>query len=85
MMIDNENWQGKPKYSETTCSNATLTTTSPTCLDLGSNPGHRDGKPATNRLNHGTDELNCYYYITAKLTVKVLLAIAIMFGSIHFK
>jgi hypothetical protein len=46
----NENWQGKPKYSEETCSSAT----NPTWPDLESNPGRRDGKPATNRVSCGT-------------------------------
>jgi hypothetical protein len=50
----NENWQGKPKYSEKTCSSATLFTTNPTWSDLGSNPGRRGGKPAINRLSYGT-------------------------------
>jgi hypothetical protein len=50
----NENWQGKPKYSEKTCSSATLPITNPTWPDLGSNPDHRGGKPATNRLSYGT-------------------------------
>jgi hypothetical protein len=50
----NENWQGKPKYSEKTCPSATLSTTNPTWLDLGSNPGRRSDKPATNRLRYGT-------------------------------
>jgi hypothetical protein len=36
------------------CHSATLTTTNPTCTDSGSNPGLRDGSPATNRLSHGT-------------------------------
>jgi hypothetical protein len=27
----NEDWQGKPKYSEKTCPNSTLSTTNPTC------------------------------------------------------
>jgi hypothetical protein len=27
----NEDWQGKPKYSEKTCPSATLSTTNPTC------------------------------------------------------
>jgi hypothetical protein len=43
----NENWQGKPKYSEETSPSATLSTTDPTWPDLGSNPGRRGGKPAT--------------------------------------
>jgi hypothetical protein len=50
----NENWQGNPMYSENTCPNATLSTTNPTWPDLGSNPGHRCRKPATNRLSYGT-------------------------------
>jgi hypothetical protein len=49
----NEDWQGKPKYSEKTCPNVTLSTTNPTCLDPGLNPGRRGGKPATNHLNYG--------------------------------
>jgi hypothetical protein len=43
-------WQGKPKYSEKTCRSVALSTKNPTMTDPGSNPGHRDGKPATNRL-----------------------------------
>jgi hypothetical protein len=50
----NENWKGKPKYSEKTCPSATLFTTNPTWPDLGSNPGRRGGKPATNHLSYGT-------------------------------
>jgi hypothetical protein len=50
----NENWQRKPKYSKKTCPSATLSTTNPTCPDLGSNPGRRGGKPATNRLSYAT-------------------------------
>jgi hypothetical protein len=34
-----ENLQGKPKYLEKACPSATLLTTYPTWLDLGSNPG----------------------------------------------
>jgi hypothetical protein len=49
----NENWQGKPKYSEKGYPSATLSITNPTWLDLGSNPGCRGGKPATNRLSYG--------------------------------
>jgi hypothetical protein len=33
---------------------ATLSTTSPTWIDPGSNPGLRGERPATNRLSHGT-------------------------------
>jgi hypothetical protein len=54
----NEDWQGKPKYSEKTCLSATLSTTNPTWPDLGSNPGRRGWKPATNRLSYGTANTN---------------------------
>jgi hypothetical protein len=50
----NENWQGKPKYSEKTCPSSTLSTTNPTLPDLGSIPDRSGGKPATNRLSCGT-------------------------------
>jgi hypothetical protein len=50
----NDNWQGKSKYSEKTCLSAILSTTNPTLPDLHSNPGRRDGKPATNRVSYGT-------------------------------
>jgi hypothetical protein len=46
----NEDWQGKPKYSYPS---ATLSTTNPTWLDPGSNPGRHGGKPGTNRLSYG--------------------------------
>jgi hypothetical protein len=45
-------WQ--TEVSEKIYLNATFPTTNPTLRDLGSNPGHRDGKPATNRLRHAT-------------------------------
>jgi hypothetical protein len=44
---------GEPKYLEKTCHSATLSTTNPTWPDMGSNPGRRGGKPATNRLSYG--------------------------------
>jgi hypothetical protein len=50
----NEDWQGKPKYSEKTCPSATLPATNFTWPDLGSNAGRRGEKPATNRLSYGT-------------------------------
>jgi hypothetical protein len=37
-------WQERPKYSEETCPNATLSTTNPTCPDPGSKPGLLSGK-----------------------------------------
>jgi hypothetical protein len=53
----NEDWQGKPKYSEKTCPSATLSTTNPTWPDPGLNPGRRGGKPATNRLSYGATHI----------------------------
>jgi hypothetical protein len=50
----NEDWQGTPKYAEKTCPSATLSTINSTWPDLGSNPGHHSGKPATNRLSYST-------------------------------
>jgi hypothetical protein len=55
----NENWHGKPKYSEITCPSATLSTKNPTWPDLGSNTGPRCEKPAINRLSYGTAFTHC--------------------------
>jgi hypothetical protein len=64
----NEYRQGKPRYSEETCPSATLSTTNPTWPDLGSNPGRRGGKPATNRLSYGTD----YFFLDQRPKRNVL-------------
>jgi hypothetical protein len=45
---DRENLGEKPATS------ATLSTTNPTCVDLGSNPELRGQEKTTNRLSHGT-------------------------------
>jgi hypothetical protein len=45
--------RGNLSTREKTCLSAALSTTNPTCWP-DANPGHRDGKPATNRLNYGT-------------------------------
>jgi hypothetical protein len=55
----NEEWQGKSKYSEKTCTSATLSTTNPTWPDPGLKPGRRGGKSATNRLSYGAA---CYAF-----------------------
>jgi hypothetical protein len=47
-------YQWKLKYSEKTCASAALSTTDPTWLEQGSNPGRRGGIPTTNRLSYGT-------------------------------
>jgi hypothetical protein len=49
----NETGRGKQKYWGKTCPSATLSTTNLTWTDLGSNPGLRGERPATNRLSHG--------------------------------
>jgi hypothetical protein len=46
-------WEGKPKSSEKTCSSAALPITEPTWLDPGSNLGRSRKKPANNRLIYG--------------------------------
>jgi hypothetical protein len=50
----NEIDRWKPATRRKTCPSATLSTTNPTWTDPGSNPGLRSGRPATNRLSHGT-------------------------------
>jgi hypothetical protein len=57
----NEDWQGKPMYSEKTCPSATLSTINPTWPDPDANPDRRCGKPATNRLSY--DLLLCLLVI----------------------
>jgi hypothetical protein len=46
-------WKGKPKCSEKTCPDATLSTTNPTWPDPVANPGRRGWKPANNRFSYG--------------------------------
>jgi hypothetical protein len=48
MNIGRGNWSTLEK----TCPSATLSTTNPTWLNPGWNPGRRGGKPATNRLSY---------------------------------
>jgi hypothetical protein len=54
-----------------TCPSATLSTTNPTRIDLGANPGLRCERPATNDLSHGTAQKLLCRYIT------------IMFDTVH--
>jgi hypothetical protein len=51
MKLTGENRSTREKK---TCPSATLPTTNPTWTDPGSNLGLRGGRPATNRLSHGT-------------------------------
>jgi hypothetical protein len=59
----NENWQGKLKYLEKTCTSAILSTTNPTWPDLGSIPGCRSGKLVTNCLSNGTTYWGTKFYV----------------------
>jgi hypothetical protein len=52
-------WENRSNRGKT-CPSATLSTTNPTWTDLGSNPGLRGERPATNRLSHGTAFVICY-------------------------
>jgi hypothetical protein len=61
----NENSKGTPKYSEETCPSATLSTTNPAWLYLGSNACHRFGKLRGAQFNE------CYK--TSKDTKKLQL------------
>jgi hypothetical protein len=67
----NDDWQGKPKYSEKTRPSPTLSTTNPTWPDPGSNPGRRGAKPATNRLSYDAAYFHCVYWPT-KLTRRII-------------
>jgi hypothetical protein len=50
MILTGENQRTRRK----TCPSATLSTTNPTWIDPGANPGLQGERPATNDLSHGT-------------------------------
>jgi hypothetical protein len=54
-------WQQKRKYSEKTCSSATLFTTNPKRPNLG----HCSGRPVTNCLNYAAELLAVEFLNTA--------------------
>jgi hypothetical protein len=58
-------WQGKLKYWENTCSIAALGTTDPPV----SNPCRGGGKPATDRLRYGTADIRILCINSQVLTV----------------
>jgi hypothetical protein len=74
----NEDWQGKPKYSEKTFLSATLSTTDPTWPDPGSSPGRLGEKPATNRLSYGA--ARTYIYTLTSLPI-CLLSLSLFLSS----
>jgi hypothetical protein len=59
--------KGKPKYSYKIYPTATSSTTNPKWPDLGSNPGCRGGKPATNGLSGGK-AFGGFLHMSAALT-----------------
>jgi hypothetical protein len=61
MMLTGEDRRTRRK----TCPNTTLSTTNPTWIDPGANPGLRGERPATNRLSHGTLTLGLAAVISA--------------------
>jgi hypothetical protein len=79
----NNNWQGKPNYSEETCPSSTLSTTNSRWPDLGLIPGERGGKSTTNRLGYGAADivhllrlLTCCYkanYISGTILHAIIL------------
>jgi hypothetical protein len=66
----NENWRGKPKYSEKAWSSATLSTIYSTRPDLESNPDRHGGMLMTNCLSYDT----AFSSVTETCTVLLLLS-----------
>jgi hypothetical protein len=56
----NDTDSGNHNNSEKTCPIATLSTTNPTVKDADAYPGLRCERPATNRLSHGTANIQHY-------------------------
>jgi hypothetical protein len=81
----NEDWQGKPKYSEKTCSSATLSTTNPTWSDPGSNACPCSGRPATDRLSYGVahmDTITLLFFFTKVVKLFRFILSAYITGSL---
>jgi hypothetical protein len=81
----NEFDRGKPKYSGgKTCPSATLTTTNPTWTDPGSNLGLCGGRPATNRLSHGTTMCVLFVEFTYHLVYTFVFLSSFLFFVMEF-
>jgi hypothetical protein len=61
MILTGENRRTRRK----TCPSVTLSTTNPTWIDPGTNPGFCGDRPATNDLNHGMAPQQCQYDLCA--------------------
>jgi hypothetical protein len=56
-------WENRSTRGKT-CPSATLSITNPTWTDPGSNPGLCGGRPAADRLNHGTATSDGHWFMT---------------------
>jgi hypothetical protein len=80
----NEDWQGKPKYSEKkTFPSATLSTTNPIWLNPGLIPGRRGWKPATNRLSYGANKPISMYMIYNHIYMHVYINKCLFFSELR--
>jgi hypothetical protein len=57
-----QGYQQLPENTEKTCPSPNLSTTNPTWLDPGSNPGRRGGNPATNSSSYGASSRIMWIY-----------------------
>jgi hypothetical protein len=62
--------RGKQKNSEKPCASATLSTTNPTWIDPGANPGLRGERSAANDLSHGTATDRCIIYLWTQMCLR---------------
>jgi hypothetical protein len=67
--------QGKNEVLGENLPSATLSTTNPTWIDPGANPGLRGERPATNRLSHGTAYLinDIFIYLLKNNLISTLI------------
>jgi hypothetical protein len=66
MILTGENRRTRRK----TCPSDTLSTTNPTRIDPGANPGLRGERPATNDLSHDTSD--CHYSACYQLSFPLI-------------
>jgi hypothetical protein len=73
--------RGKPENSEKNNPSATLSTTNPTWIGPGANPGLRGERPATNDLSHGT-ALRCCYWVLSHTVSHTVRPLMISYASL---